>query len=80
MEDEDPASKKALSSFHGTVVNQIKCHVCGTVSSNKEGFYDLAVPLPVAGKVFSLNSCQVNFKFLGAEIAIDEYLSHLHAR
>ncbi|KAG0285295.1 Ubiquitin carboxyl-terminal hydrolase 35 [Linnemannia gamsii] len=47
MEDEDPASKQALSSFHGTVVNQIKCSVCGTVSSNKEGFYDLAVPLPV---------------------------------
>jgi hypothetical protein len=55
MEDEDPASKQALSSFHGAVVNQIKCGVCGTVSSNKEGFYDLAVPLPASGKAhFSL--------------------------
>lgn len=56
MEDEDPASKKALSSFHGTVVNQIKCHVCGTVSSNKEGFYDLAVPLPAADSSLDLQS------------------------
>ncbi|KAF9121606.1 Ubiquitin carboxyl-terminal hydrolase 35 [Mortierella sp. 14UC] len=56
MEDEDPASKKALSSFHGTVVNQIKCSVCGTVSSNKEGFYDLAVPLTASESSLDLQS------------------------
>ncbi|KAG0205463.1 Ubiquitin carboxyl-terminal hydrolase 35 [Mortierella sp. NVP41] len=56
MEDEDPASKQALSSFHGTVVNQIKCSVCGTVSSNKEGFYDLAIPLPPAESPLDLQS------------------------
>ncbi|GJJ78628.1 ubiquitin carboxyl-terminal hydrolase 35/38 [Entomortierella parvispora] len=48
LEDEDPASKKALSSFHGTVVNQIQCGNCGTLSSNTENFYDLAVPIPHA--------------------------------
>ncbi|KAI1314684.1 Ubiquitin carboxyl-terminal hydrolase 35 [Mortierella claussenii] len=46
MEDEDPVSKRALGSFHGTLVNQVKCGTCATVSSNKEDFYDLAVPLP----------------------------------
>ncbi|KAF9995608.1 Ubiquitin carboxyl-terminal hydrolase 35 [Entomortierella chlamydospora] len=46
LEDEDPISKKALASFHGVVVNQIKCNACGTVSSNKEDFYDLTIPLP----------------------------------
>ncbi|KAF9932478.1 hypothetical protein BGZ67_004717 [Mortierella alpina] len=46
MEDEDPASKRALSSFHGAIINQIKCSVCGTVSSNKEDFYHLTIPLP----------------------------------
>ncbi|KAF9277414.1 Ubiquitin carboxyl-terminal hydrolase 35 [Mortierella alpina] len=46
MEDEDPASKRALSSFHGAVINQIKCSVCGTVSFNKEDFYHLTIPLP----------------------------------
>ncbi|KAF9542414.1 Ubiquitin carboxyl-terminal hydrolase 35 [Mortierella hygrophila] len=56
MEDEDPLSKQALSSFHGTVVNQIKCRVCGTVSSNKEGFYDLAVPLPATDSSLDLQS------------------------
>ncbi|KAK3806869.1 MAG: hypothetical protein J3R72DRAFT_104123 [Linnemannia gamsii] len=56
MEDEDPASKQALSSFHGTAVNQIKCSVCGTVSSNKEGLYDLAVPLPASESSLDLQS------------------------
>ncbi|KAF9900052.1 Ubiquitin carboxyl-terminal hydrolase 35 [Linnemannia zychae] len=56
MEDEDPASKKALSLFHGTVVNQIKCSVCGTVSSNKEGFYDLAVPLAASESALDLQA------------------------
>ncbi|KAG0303106.1 Ubiquitin carboxyl-terminal hydrolase 35 [Linnemannia gamsii] len=56
MEDEAPASKQALSSFHGAVVNQIKCGVCGTVSSNKEGFYDLAVPLPASDSPQELQS------------------------
>ncbi|KAF8978560.1 Ubiquitin carboxyl-terminal hydrolase 35 [Entomortierella lignicola] len=46
LEDEDPASKKTLSSFHGVMVNQVKCDNCGTVSSNKEEFYDLTIPLP----------------------------------
>ncbi|KAF8927051.1 Ubiquitin carboxyl-terminal hydrolase 35 [Dissophora ornata] len=46
LEDEDLSSKGALASFHGTVVNQIKCSTCGTVSSNKEDFYDLTIPLP----------------------------------
>ncbi|KAF9962855.1 Ubiquitin carboxyl-terminal hydrolase 35 [Mortierella alpina] len=46
MEDEDPASKRALSSFQGAMVNQIKCSVCGAVSSNKEEFYHLTIPLP----------------------------------
>ncbi|KAF9985639.1 Ubiquitin carboxyl-terminal hydrolase 35 [Mortierella antarctica] len=46
MEDEDPASKRALSSFHGAIINQIKCSVCETVSSNKEDFYHLTIPLP----------------------------------
>ncbi|KAF9947795.1 Ubiquitin carboxyl-terminal hydrolase 35 [Mortierella alpina] len=46
MEDEDPASKRALSSFYGAIVNQVKCSVCGTVSSNKEDFYHLTIPLP----------------------------------
>ncbi|KAF9561540.1 Ubiquitin carboxyl-terminal hydrolase 35 [Mortierella alpina] len=45
MEDEDPVSKRALSSFHGAIINQIKCSVCGTVSSNKEDFYHLSLPL-----------------------------------
>ncbi|KAG0357571.1 hypothetical protein BGZ54_000282 [Gamsiella multidivaricata] len=45
LEDEDPRSKRALSSFHGTLVNQIKCGTCGTASSNKEDFYDLTIPL-----------------------------------
>ncbi|KAG0250548.1 Ubiquitin carboxyl-terminal hydrolase 35 [Mortierella polycephala] len=46
LEDEGPVSKRTLSSFHGTVINQIKCSACGTVSSTKEEFYDLAIPLP----------------------------------
>ncbi|KAG0289805.1 Ubiquitin carboxyl-terminal hydrolase 35, partial [Dissophora globulifera] len=46
LEDEDPISKRALGSFHGTAINQIKCSNCGTVSSTKEEFYDLAVPVP----------------------------------
>ncbi|KAF9350406.1 Ubiquitin carboxyl-terminal hydrolase 35 [Mortierella sp. AD094] len=46
LEDEDPISKKTLASFHGVAVNQIKCNTCGTVSSNKEDLYDLAIPLP----------------------------------
>ncbi|KAF9929756.1 Ubiquitin carboxyl-terminal hydrolase 35, partial [Modicella reniformis] len=48
LEDEDPASKQAMSSFHGTLVNQIRCSQCGTISSNKEDFYDLTIPLPRA--------------------------------
>ncbi|CAO3570207.1 unnamed protein product [Mortierella alpina] len=46
MEDEDPAAKRALSSFQGAIINQIKCSVCGTVSSSKEDFYHLTIPLP----------------------------------
>ncbi|KAF9183941.1 Ubiquitin carboxyl-terminal hydrolase 35 [Haplosporangium sp. Z 11] len=46
LEDEGPVSKRTLSSFHGTAINQIKCSTCGTVSSTKEEFYDLAIPLP----------------------------------
>ncbi|KAF9438718.1 hypothetical protein BGZ76_005450 [Entomortierella beljakovae] len=46
LEDEDQASKKALTSFQGVAMNQIKCNNCGNKSSSKEVFYDLAVPLP----------------------------------
>ncbi|KAF9425635.1 Ubiquitin carboxyl-terminal hydrolase 35 [Podila epigama] len=45
LEGEDPLSKASLSSFHGTMVNQIKCGACGNVSSKKEEFYDLTIPL-----------------------------------
>ncbi|ORZ01844.1 hypothetical protein BCR41DRAFT_210544 [Lobosporangium transversale] len=48
LEGEGPIPKEALSSFQGTAVNQIACGTCGTVSSNKEEFYDLTVPLPRA--------------------------------
>ncbi|KAF9921594.1 Ubiquitin carboxyl-terminal hydrolase 35 [Linnemannia zychae] len=56
MEEEDPAAKKALSSFHGTMINQIKCSVCGTVSSNKEDFYDLTVPLIQSESILDLKT------------------------
>ncbi|KAF9586532.1 Ubiquitin carboxyl-terminal hydrolase 35 [Lunasporangiospora selenospora] len=46
LEEESPISKKALSSFHGTVINQVKCGTCLSVSTTKEDFYDLAIPLP----------------------------------
>ncbi|KAF9313501.1 Ubiquitin carboxyl-terminal hydrolase 38 [Podila horticola] len=46
LEDEDPISKDALSSFRGVMINQVKCGTCGTVSTKKEDFYDLTVPLP----------------------------------
>ncbi|KAK3809127.1 MAG: hypothetical protein J3Q66DRAFT_66589 [Benniella sp.] len=49
IEDEDPVSKQTLDSFHGTLMNQVHCNHCGTISSNKESFYDLSIPIPRAG-------------------------------
>ncbi|KAG0023562.1 Ubiquitin carboxyl-terminal hydrolase 35 [Podila clonocystis] len=46
LEDESPLSKDTLSSFRGVMINQVKCGTCGTVSTKKEDFYDLTVPLP----------------------------------
>ncbi|KAF9329638.1 Ubiquitin carboxyl-terminal hydrolase 35 [Podila minutissima] len=46
LEDESPISKDALSSFRGVMINRVKCGTCGTVSTKKEDFYDLTVPLP----------------------------------
>ncbi|KAF9353512.1 Ubiquitin carboxyl-terminal hydrolase 35 [Mortierella sp. NVP85] len=49
IEDEDPVSKRTLNPFHGTMMNQVHCNQCGTISSNKESFYDLSIPIPRAG-------------------------------
>ncbi|KAG0087208.1 Ubiquitin carboxyl-terminal hydrolase 35 [Podila epicladia] len=46
LEDESPISKDTLSSFRGVMINRVKCGTCGTVSTKKEDFYDLTVPLP----------------------------------
>ncbi|KAF8987788.1 hypothetical protein BGZ52_002787 [Haplosporangium bisporale] len=46
LEDESPISKDALSSFRGVMINQVKCGTCTTVSTKKEDYYDLTVPLP----------------------------------
>jgi len=61
MEDEDPAAKRALSSFQGAIINQIKCSVCETVSSSKEDFYHLTIPLPKSGKVL-IHACRASKK------------------
>ncbi|KAG0236109.1 hypothetical protein BGX31_004070 [Mortierella sp. GBA43] len=48
LEDEDPASKRVLDLFRGTLMNQVRCSQCGNTTSHKEDFYDLTIPTPRA--------------------------------